>query len=88
MSTNLLFQALLDKDPVKRASLWHLKEHQWMVQVDFFPVMLYILLLQEVDPLAYELYDVIPCSEAELRPPTHYREGGCGRMAGRPEGSR
>jgi len=63
-----LIQALLEKKPEHRASLWHLKEHEWI--------------LQEVDASQYQLYDVIPCSESELRPPTHYREGG-GRMAGR-----
>jgi serine/threonine protein kinase len=63
-----LIQALLEKNPDHRASLWHLKEHEWI--------------LQEVDASQYQLYDVIPCSESELRPPTHYREGG-GRMAGR-----
>jgi len=63
-----LIQALLEKDPEHRASLWHLKEHEWI--------------LQEVDASQYQLYDVIPCTESELRPPTHYREEG-GRMAGR-----
>ena len=29
--------------------------------------------LDQVDASQYQLYDVIPCSESELRPPTHYR---------------
>ena len=30
-------------------------------------------LFHQVDASHYQLYDVIPCSESELRPPTHYR---------------
>ena len=75
LNLGLLFQALLDKNPEHRASLWHLKEHEWILQevkryknqnwsnVNF----------HQVDASQYQLYDVIPCSESELRPPTHYR---------------
>ena len=32
LKLGLLFQALLDKNPEHRASLWHLKEHEWILQ--------------------------------------------------------
>ena len=66
-------QALLDKEPSHRASLWHLKEHEWMQQVQENPLKEFHEVFQEADPSKYSLYDVIPCSEEEMRPPTHYR---------------
>ena len=73
-------QALLEKNPDHRASLWHLKEHEWILQevkqnptVLSFECVLCTDVLDQVDASQYQLYDVIPCSESELRPPTHYR---------------
>ena len=55
-----LVEGCLDPDPKKRASLWHIKEHAW-VNIP-------------VSATDYRLYDVIPCTESELRPATHYQD--------------
>lgn len=62
ISTNCwdLVESCLDPDPKKRASLWHIKEHAWVNMA--------------VSASDYRLYDVIPCTESELRPCTHYQD--------------
>lgn len=55
-----LVEGCLDPNPKKRASLWHIKEHSWVNM--------------KVSASDYRLYDVIPCTESELKPLTHYQE--------------
>jgi len=55
-----LVEACLDPDPKKRASLWYIKEHDW------------VTMQASVDD--YCLSDVIPCNQAEMNPATHYQE--------------
>ena len=54
-----LIEACLEADPSRRASLWYIKEHQWLN----FPA--------SIDD--YRLSDVIPCNQSETDPPTHYQ---------------
>jgi len=62
ISTNCwdLVESCLDPDPKKRASLWYIKEHAWVNRA--------------VSASDYRLFDVIPCTESELRPCTHYQD--------------
>ena len=54
-----LLQAALEPDPKKRASLWFIKEHEW------------VRMPASVED--YRLEDVIPCNNSEINPATQYQ---------------
>ena len=54
-----LIESCLDTDPKKRASLWYIKEHEWVTM--------------EASADDYVLSDVIPCNNSEQFPATHYQ---------------
>jgi len=53
-----LVQAALDTDPTRRATLWYIKEHEWVNL--------------SVPRSDYVFSDVVPCTYEELHPTTHY----------------
>ena len=54
-----LVEACLEAEPSKRASLWYIKEHEWVTMA--------------ASPDQYSLADVIPCNQAEVAPATHFQ---------------
>ena len=54
-----LLQAALEPDPKKRASLWFIKEHEWV--------------RMPASAEDYKLEDVIPCNNSEINPATQYQ---------------
>ena len=53
-----LIQSCLESDPRKRASLWYIKEHDWVNT--------------EASADDYSFADVVPCNQSEISPATHY----------------
>ena len=54
-----LIQSSLEPDPKKRASLWYIKEHSWV--------------MMEASAEKYRFEEVIPCNNSEIAPATHYQ---------------
>ena len=54
-----LIQSALEPEPKKRASLWFIKEHDWV--------------RMPASAEDYKLEDVIPCNNSEIVPATHYQ---------------
>lgn len=56
-----LLESCLEPEPTRRASLWYIKEHEWVT-------------MSGVSACDYSLSEVIPCTESERRPATHFQE--------------